>query len=148
MSEQTVSKFKFAPILTATEALQGREREIVDLVEATYRLHGDGDSVNPPSYFLRFPDRPTSRIIALPASIGGDVRVDGRSDHGNDARRRRQCAPRRHRRTGRPRAVAGDPMRRRAVAWAALPSLTKALVSAEAFPPSLRDAFAARGITF
>jgi ornithine cyclodeaminase len=47
------------------------------LVEATYRLHGTGDSVNPPSYFLRFPDRPTSRIIALPASIGGQVRVDG-----------------------------------------------------------------------
>jgi 2,3-diaminopropionate biosynthesis protein SbnB len=58
-------------------ALQGRENEIVDLVEATYRLHGTGDSVNPPSYFLRFPDRPSSRIIALPASIGGDVRVDG-----------------------------------------------------------------------
>jgi N-[(2S)-2-amino-2-carboxyethyl]-L-glutamate dehydrogenase len=47
------------------------------LVEATYRLHGAGDSVNPPSYFLRFPDRPTSRIIALPASIGGPTRVDG-----------------------------------------------------------------------
>jgi ornithine cyclodeaminase len=58
-------------------ALQGREREIVDLVEATYRLHGEGDSVNPPSYFLRFPDRPSARIIALPASIGGDIRVDG-----------------------------------------------------------------------
>src|SRR4029453_16513525 len=57
--------------------LQGQEKEIVELVEATYRLHGVGDSVNPPSYFLRFPDRPTSRIIALPASIGGDVRVDG-----------------------------------------------------------------------
>ena len=49
----------------------------MELVEATYRLHGAGDSVNPPSYFLRFPDRPTARIIALPASIGGQVRVDG-----------------------------------------------------------------------
>jgi ornithine cyclodeaminase len=58
-------------------ALARREREIVDLVEAVYRLHGAGDSVNPPSYFLRFPDRPTSRIIALPASIGGPIRVDG-----------------------------------------------------------------------
>jgi N-[(2S)-2-amino-2-carboxyethyl]-L-glutamate dehydrogenase len=59
------------------EALQGREREVLQLVEDTYRLHGAGDSVNPPSYFLRFPDRPSSRIIALPASIGGEVRVDG-----------------------------------------------------------------------
>ena len=40
-------------------------------------MHGAGDSVNPPSYFLRFPDRPSSRIIALPASIGGRVGVDG-----------------------------------------------------------------------
>ncbi|MGW5490717.1 2,3-diaminopropionate biosynthesis protein SbnB [Streptomyces olivaceoviridis] len=59
------------------QALGGREKELVDLVEATYRLHGAGDSVNPPSYFLRFPDRPTARIIALPASIGGPARVDG-----------------------------------------------------------------------
>lgn len=58
-------------------ALQGRENQVVRLVEATYRLHGAGASVNPPSYFLRFPDRPSSRIIALPASIGGQVHVDG-----------------------------------------------------------------------
>jgi 2,3-diaminopropionate biosynthesis protein SbnB len=58
-------------------ALQGSEKQVVELVEATYRLHGSGDSVNPPSYFLRFPDRPTARIIALPASIGGPIRVDG-----------------------------------------------------------------------
>jgi N-[(2S)-2-amino-2-carboxyethyl]-L-glutamate dehydrogenase len=58
-------------------ALQGQEKEIVELIEATYRLHGAGDSVNPPSYFLRFPDRPSARIIALPASIGGPTRVDG-----------------------------------------------------------------------
>ncbi|MFI9648280.1 2,3-diaminopropionate biosynthesis protein SbnB [Streptomyces sp. NPDC052040] len=59
------------------QALAGREREIVDLIETTYRVHGAGDSVNPASYFLRFPDRPADRIIALPASIGGSVRVDG-----------------------------------------------------------------------
>ncbi|MFE1310692.1 2,3-diaminopropionate biosynthesis protein SbnB [Streptomyces sp. NPDC058755] len=59
------------------QALSGREKQIVELVEATYRLHGAGDSVNPPSYFLRFPDRPSARIIALPASVGGSVHVDG-----------------------------------------------------------------------
>ncbi|MFF4573897.1 2,3-diaminopropionate biosynthesis protein SbnB [Streptomyces sp. NPDC001410] len=61
----------------AQQALSGREKQIVELVEATYRLHGAGDSVNPPSYFLRFPDRPSARIIALPASVGGSVHVDG-----------------------------------------------------------------------
>jgi 2,3-diaminopropionate biosynthesis protein SbnB len=58
-------------------ALAGREKQLVELVEAAYRWHGAGESVNPPSYFLRFPDRPTARIIALPASLGGHARVDG-----------------------------------------------------------------------
>ncbi|SDG50739.1 ornithine cyclodeaminase [Lentzea fradiae] len=57
--------------------LTGNEKMIVDLVETTYRVHGQGDTVNPPSYFLRMPDRPTSRIIALPAALGGDSPVDG-----------------------------------------------------------------------
>ena len=59
------------------QILQGRERQIMALIETTYLVHGAGDSVNPPSYFLRLPDRPSSRIIALPASIGGQMRVDG-----------------------------------------------------------------------
>ncbi|MCW2695353.1 MAG: ornithine cyclodeaminase/mu-crystallin [Modestobacter sp.] len=75
--QRTVPPFAVVPGVKVAAALQGREQEVVDLVEATYRLHGAGDSVNPPSYFLHFPDRPASRIIALPASIGGDVRVDG-----------------------------------------------------------------------
>jgi 2,3-diaminopropionate biosynthesis protein SbnB len=58
-------------------ALEDRQQEVVALVDAAYRAHSAGDSVNPPSYFLRFPDRPSSRIIALPASIGGEVGVDG-----------------------------------------------------------------------
>ena len=73
----TVPPFAVISGAQVQQALQGRERQIVELVEATYRLHGAGDSVNPPSYFLRFPDRPSDRIIALPASIGGPHRVDG-----------------------------------------------------------------------
>jgi 2,3-diaminopropionate biosynthesis protein SbnB len=73
----TVPPFAVISGAQVQHTLQGREKQIVELVEATYRLHGAGDSVNPPSYFLRFPDRPSSRIIALPASIGGQVRVDG-----------------------------------------------------------------------
>ncbi|MFD4607541.1 MULTISPECIES: 2,3-diaminopropionate biosynthesis protein SbnB [unclassified Streptomyces] len=59
------------------QALEGRQKQLTELVEATYRLHGSGSTVNPPSYFLRFTDRPTSRIIALPASVGGPAGVDG-----------------------------------------------------------------------
>ncbi|AVH60387.1 MULTISPECIES: 2,3-diaminopropionate biosynthesis protein SbnB [Streptomyces] len=69
--------FAVIPGAQVQQALDGREKQIVDLVEATYRLHGAGDSVNPPSYFLRFADRPKDRIIALPSSLGGPVRVDG-----------------------------------------------------------------------
>ena len=72
-----VPPFAVIPGAQVQQALQGRESQIVELVEATYRLHGAGHSVNPPSYFLRFPDRPTARIIALPASIGGNAPVDG-----------------------------------------------------------------------
>lgn len=57
--------------------LHGQEKRVVDIVEAAYRLHGEGDTVNPPSYFLRFPDDPASRIIALPASVGGELAVHG-----------------------------------------------------------------------
>jgi len=73
----TVPPFAVISGVQVTQALQGREQEIVGLVESAYRAHCAGDSVNPPSYFLRFPDRPSSRIIALPASIGGEVGVAG-----------------------------------------------------------------------
>jgi N-[(2S)-2-amino-2-carboxyethyl]-L-glutamate dehydrogenase len=73
----TVPPFAVIPGAQVQRTLEGREKQIVELVEATYRLHGAGGTVNPPSYFLRFPDRPASRIIALPASAGGQLQVDG-----------------------------------------------------------------------
>jgi N-[(2S)-2-amino-2-carboxyethyl]-L-glutamate dehydrogenase len=59
------------------DTVHGREKELLALVEHGYRLHGDGMTVNPPSYFLRVPAQPANRIIALPASVVGDVDVCG-----------------------------------------------------------------------
>ncbi|WP_067488566.1 2,3-diaminopropionate biosynthesis protein SbnB [Actinomadura hibisca] len=59
------------------EAVSGREEQVTAMIEAAYRLHGEGRTVNPDSYFLRFPDQPANRIIALPASVGGEVDAHG-----------------------------------------------------------------------
>ncbi|AYG80725.1 Delta(1)-pyrroline-2-carboxylate reductase [Streptomyces hundungensis] len=75
--EESVPPFAVIPGSQVHAVLTGHEQRTMELVEAAYRLHGEGDTVNPPSYFLRFPDRPSARIIALPASIGGENRVDG-----------------------------------------------------------------------
>jgi ornithine cyclodeaminase len=74
MAEQaTAPQFAVVSGAQVAKALTGDEKRVIELVEAAYRQHGAGDTVNPPSYFLRFPDRPESRIIALPASLGGEV---------------------------------------------------------------------------
>ena len=46
-------------------------------IRDAYLAHHDGRTVNPDSYFLRFPDNPANRIIALPASIGGAGGISG-----------------------------------------------------------------------
>jgi ornithine cyclodeaminase len=73
----TVPPFAVISGAQVSSVLEGRQKEVVDIVEQAYRIHGEGRTVNPPSYFLKFPDKPDSRIIALPASIGGEVAVDG-----------------------------------------------------------------------
>ncbi|MFY0534275.1 2,3-diaminopropionate biosynthesis protein SbnB [Nannocystis pusilla] len=47
------------------------------IVADAYLAHARGHSVNPNSHFLRFPERPNARIIALPAYLGGDAEVAG-----------------------------------------------------------------------
>ncbi|WP_435863959.1 2,3-diaminopropionate biosynthesis protein SbnB [Streptomyces spongiicola] len=74
---EAVPSFAVIPGEQVQRALRGHEKRIVELVEAAYRLHGQGRTDSPPSYFLRLPDRPGSRIIALPASLGGQEGVDG-----------------------------------------------------------------------
>ncbi|MHC2621854.1 2,3-diaminopropionate biosynthesis protein SbnB [Bradyrhizobium huanghuaihaiense] len=50
---------------------------LVEIVRATYLAHRRGSTVNPDSYFLRFPDQPTARIIALPAALGEQSPIAG-----------------------------------------------------------------------
>ena len=51
--------------------------QIFRTVETAYYLHASGNSLNPDSYFLRYPDKPSARIIALPVHVGGAVQKSG-----------------------------------------------------------------------
>ncbi|RUO93656.1 2,3-diaminopropionate biosynthesis protein SbnB [Corallococcus sp. AB018] len=62
---------------TIHSIIQGATQECVDRVRDAYLAHEEKQSVNPDSYFLRFPERPRDRIIALPAYLGGTTNVSG-----------------------------------------------------------------------
>jgi 2,3-diaminopropionate biosynthesis protein SbnB len=69
--------FYVVPGSTVKRVIDDNKKQIFDAVEAAYRLHGSGNTLNPDSYFLRYPDRPSARIIALPAHLGGEVQKSG-----------------------------------------------------------------------
>ncbi|MGA9198359.1 MAG: 2,3-diaminopropionate biosynthesis protein SbnB, partial [Pseudolabrys sp.] len=69
--------FYVVPGSTVKRVIDDNKKQVFDAVEAAYRLHGAGNTLNPDSYFLRYPDRPSARIIALPAHLGGAVQKSG-----------------------------------------------------------------------
>jgi N-[(2S)-2-amino-2-carboxyethyl]-L-glutamate dehydrogenase len=69
--------FHVVPGSAVKSAVERHRKDVFDAVEAAYRLHASGNTVNPDSYFLRYPDKPSARIIALPAHLGGAVQISG-----------------------------------------------------------------------
>lgn len=51
--------------------------KIYEAIKIAYVSYGQREAMNPPSYFLSFPDKERSRIIALPALIMQNPRIAG-----------------------------------------------------------------------
>src|SRR5438094_6163610 len=62
---------------TAFDIVRAHRSDCIEIVREAYLAHADGRSVNPDSYFLRFPGKPDARIIALPAYLGNGFDVAG-----------------------------------------------------------------------
>ena len=62
---------------TVFEIIRAHWGDCIDIVRDAYLAHARGHSVNPDSYFLRFPEKPDCRIIALPAYLGNGFGVAG-----------------------------------------------------------------------
>src|SRR5947208_7921479 len=62
---------------TVFDIIRDHRDECIGIVRDAYLAHADGHSVNPDSYFLRFPKKPDCRIIALPAYLGNGFDVAG-----------------------------------------------------------------------
>jgi ornithine cyclodeaminase len=62
---------------TVFDVISAHRADCIDVVRDAYLAHARGQTVNPDSYFLRFPEKPDCRIIALPAYLGDGFHVAG-----------------------------------------------------------------------
>src|SRR5438067_8298083 len=62
---------------TVVDIIHAHRAACIEIVREAYLAHARGESVNPDSYFLRFPEKPDCRIIALPAYLGNGFGVAG-----------------------------------------------------------------------
>jgi 2,3-diaminopropionate biosynthesis protein SbnB len=62
---------------TVSDMIRPHPAECINVVREAYLAHANGQTVNPDSYFLRFPQKPDCRIIALPAYLGNGFHVAG-----------------------------------------------------------------------
>src|SRR5437667_10949571 len=62
---------------TVSDIIRAHRADCLDVVRDAYLAHARGQAVNPDSHFLRFPEKPDCRIIALPAYLGNGFHVAG-----------------------------------------------------------------------
>ncbi|MFB6893810.1 2,3-diaminopropionate biosynthesis protein SbnB [Kitasatospora sp. NPDC056327] len=72
-----MTTFSVVPGSVVSGILADSHKDVLRIVAATYVAHEQGKSVNPDSYFLRFPEKPSARVIALPCYLGGEVDTIG-----------------------------------------------------------------------
>ena len=77
MQDRKHNPFYVIPGPAIQDALLSATTEVVDAVRRAYELHAAAQTINPDSYFLQFPQKPTARIIALPAYLGGEFDLAG-----------------------------------------------------------------------
>lgn len=74
---QALAAFHVVDGKTVAQILAEDPVACIDDVQRAYLEHQAGRTINPDSYFLRFPQAPANRIIALPASLSGAQPVSG-----------------------------------------------------------------------
>ncbi|WP_030185811.1 2,3-diaminopropionate biosynthesis protein SbnB [Streptomyces sp. NRRL S-813] len=72
-----MTTFSVVPGSVVSGILADSHKDVLRTVTHTYLAHEQGKSVNPDSYFLRFPEKPNARVIALPCYLGGKVDAIG-----------------------------------------------------------------------
>jgi cysteine synthase A len=75
--QQSAATFHVVDGRTVARLLDADPQACIEDVRHAYLAHHGGRTTNPDSYFLRFPDAPANRIIALPASLSGEWPVSG-----------------------------------------------------------------------
>jgi cysteine synthase A len=76
-AEKQQAPFHVVDGQTVARLLAADPNACIEDVRHAYLEHHAGRSINPDSYFLRFPEAPANRIIALPASLSGTPAVSG-----------------------------------------------------------------------
>jgi len=77
MNQSSTFPFSIISGRTIFRLVHDQLEACMETVCKAYLAHAEGRSVNPASFFLRFPDRPNARIIGLPSHLPSPWEISG-----------------------------------------------------------------------